>query len=58
MPRTGGVILAGPGSRERIDAIIAEDPFHLNGIADHEIVEFEPGTVAPGLEKLQDPARG
>ena len=58
VPRTGGVILAGPGDRERIEAIIAEDPFHLNGIADHEIVEFVPGTVAPGLEKLQDPARG
>ena len=58
VPRTGGVILAGPFGRERIEAIIAEDPFHLNGIADHEIVEFVPGTVAPGLEKLQDPARG
>jgi uncharacterized protein YciI len=58
VPRTGGVILAAPVSREQIDAIVAEDPFHLSDVADHEVVEFEPGKVAPGLEKLQDPARG
>ena len=29
-------------SREAVDAIIAEDPFHINGIADYQIVEFTP----------------
>jgi uncharacterized protein YciI len=58
VPRTGGVIPAGAVGRERLDAILAEDPYRLNGVADYQIVEFVPGTVAPGLEKLQDPARG
>lgn len=29
-------------SREAVNAIIAEDPFHINGIADYQIVEFTP----------------
>lgn len=29
-------------SSEAVNAIIAEDPFHINGIADYQIVEFTP----------------
>jgi GTP cyclohydrolase II len=29
-------------SRIAVDAIIAEDPFNINGIADYQIVEFTP----------------
>ena len=29
-------------NREAVVSIIAEDPFHLNGIADYRIVEFIP----------------
>lgn len=53
-PRVGGVILAAGAGRARIDAALSEDPFRLNGVADYEIVEFEPRTVAPGLEKLRN----
>ena len=45
-PRVGGVIMMKAESREAVDAIIAEDPFHINGIADYRIVEFSPTMVA------------
>lgn len=28
--------------RAAVDAIIAQDPFNINGIADYQIVEFTP----------------
>lgn len=40
-PRDGGIILAnGALSRERIDSIISEDPFHQHGLAEYRVVEF------------------
>ena len=39
-PRIGGVIMMKADNREAVNAIIAEDPFHVNGIADYQIVEF------------------
>lgn len=41
-PRIGGVIMMKADSREAVEAIIAEDPFHINGIADYQIVDFTP----------------
>lgn len=41
-PRIGGVIMMKADNREAVDAIIAEDPFHVNGIANYQIVEFTP----------------
>lgn len=41
-PRVGGMIMMKADNREAVDAIIAEDPFHVNGIADYQIVEFTP----------------
>lgn len=41
-PRVGGVIMMNANNREAVDTIIAEDPFHINGIADYQIVEFTP----------------
>ena len=29
-------------NRATVDAIIAKDPFNINGIADYQIVEFSP----------------
>ena len=29
-------------NREAVNTIIVEDPFHINGIADYQIVEFTP----------------
>lgn len=50
-PRVGGLIMMRTDSREAVDAIIAEDPFHINGIADYLVVEFTPTMfVTEGLK--------
>lgn len=41
-PRVGGVIMIKAGNRTGVEAIIAQDPFNINGIADYQIVEFTP----------------
>ena len=41
-PRVGGVIIMKADSRDAVNAIIAQDPFNINGIADYQIVEFTP----------------
>ncbi len=38
-PRTGGVILVNNVTKNELEKIIKEDPFHQNGIADYEITE-------------------
>lgn len=48
VPWTGGVILA-RGTREQVDAAVAADPFTRAGVAETEIVEFEPLWGATGL---------
>lgn len=45
-PRVGGVIMMKADSRAAVDAIIAKDPFHINDIADYQIVEFTPTMFA------------
>ncbi len=42
IPRIGVVIMIKANNREAVDAIISEDPFYINGIADYQIVEFTP----------------
>ncbi|WP_147822276.1 YciI family protein [Salidesulfovibrio onnuriiensis] len=49
-PRTGGVILCRAASAEEVRTIIAEDPFHREGVAEYEVIEFEPTKYAPGFE--------
>lgn len=41
-PRIGGVIMIKAADREAVNAIISQDPFNINGIADYQIVEFSP----------------
>ncbi len=52
IPRTGGVILAHRLSRAELDAVLAEDPFKRERLADYEVIEFRPSKFAPGLESL------
>ncbi len=44
-PRSGGVIMIKGIDREKVNAIISQDPFNINGIADYRIVEFSPTMV-------------
>lgn len=41
-PRVGGVIMIKANDRTAVEAIIAQDPFNINGIADYQIVNFTP----------------
>lgn len=41
-PRTGAVILAADGPRDEIEDAVAHDPFAVQGLAEHTIVEFHP----------------
>lgn len=55
VPRDGGIILASGIERDRLDAIIAEDPFAQQGLAHYEITEFKATRLAPGLN-LPEPS--
>ena len=41
-PRVGGVIMIKANDSTAVEAIIAQDPFNINGIADYQIVDFTP----------------
>lgn len=40
VPRDGGIILAIPINRTEVEAIIKQDPFYQNQLADYKITEF------------------
>src|SRR4051812_38017723 len=40
IPRDGGIILAVARNRQEVEAIVEEDPFHKNGLAEFRIIEF------------------
>lgn len=48
-PPQGGVILAKTDSKAQLQAILAEDPFHTEGVADYAIYEFTPTKFQPCL---------
>ena len=52
-PRSGGVIIANCASREEVDALICEDPFHREAIARYTITEFLPSMTADNLQHLK-----
>jgi uncharacterized protein YciI len=58
IPRDGGIILAVGESREQIDAIMKEDPFHERGLADIRIIQFRASQRADDIEKRITGDRG
>lgn len=54
-PRTGGVILARIASEDRLEAVIAADPFVRQGLATYEAIAFHP-TRGPFALPLSDAA--
>lgn len=50
IPRIGGAILARNLSREELDAVLAEDPFYREGVAQYQVVVFTPNKCAAGAE--------
>ncbi|CAD6531201.1 hypothetical protein LMG28727_02780 [Paraburkholderia kirstenboschensis] len=49
VPRDGGIILAVRIERDRLDAILATDPFAVQKLARYEVTEFKTTRLAPGL---------
>lgn len=49
-PRTGGVILCRAADRVSVEALTAEDPFRVQGVADYEIIEFTPTRFLDGFD--------
>ncbi|HLZ17566.1 MAG TPA: YciI family protein [Cyclobacteriaceae bacterium] len=52
VPRTGGIILALAKSKEELEQIISEDPFHIHGLAEFTVTEFLTSQHHPDLKKL------
>jgi uncharacterized protein YciI len=52
VPRIGGVILANVASREALDAVLEEDPFYREGVAQYQVIEFTPTKHAPAMAAL------
>ncbi|MTD54172.1 YciI family protein [Amycolatopsis pithecellobii] len=53
-PRTGGVIITRPMSRTRLNAILCMDPFFVQHLATHQVIEFSPTRTAPELRLLNE----
>ena len=51
-PREGGVILAKAASRQELEVVLAQDPFHIHGVANYQIVQFTPTMSAPVFNSL------
>jgi uncharacterized protein YciI len=51
IPRDGGIIIAAGRSRQEIEALIREDPFHEHGLAEFRIIEFRASQRAHDMPK-------
>ena len=52
IPREGGIILAVGESREKVEALVREDPFVSRGLADFRVIEFRPSQRAKSIDAL------
>jgi uncharacterized protein YciI len=51
IPRDGGIILALGESREKVEAIMREDPFCARGLAEFRVIEFRASQRADDVPK-------
>ncbi|MFA0567706.1 YciI family protein [Vibrio gallaecicus] len=51
-PRTGGVIISTISDRNKLNDVLAEDPFHREGLARYEVIEIVPTKASEKLEFL------
>jgi uncharacterized protein YciI len=50
IPRDGGIILAVATTRRQVEAIVAEDPFIVDGLAEARIIEFRASQRASDIQ--------
>lgn len=53
VPLQGGLLVAVGVTRDEVDAIIAADPYVVEGMADYDIREYDVVLATPGAEALQ-----
>jgi uncharacterized protein YciI len=51
IPRDGGIILALGKDKQELEAIVSEDPFYTNGLAEFRIIEFRASNRADDMPK-------
>ena len=51
IPRDGGIIIAVGASRDEIQTLIQQDPFHSHGLADFRIIEFRASQRADDINR-------
>ncbi len=51
IPRDGGIIICVGDSREQVEAIVKEDPFHVHGLAEFRVIEFRASQKADDIDK-------
>ena len=51
IPRDGGIILAVGKSREEIETILKEDPFHKHRLAEFRVIEFRASQRADDIQE-------
>ena len=56
IPRDGGIIVAVGRDRQEIEAIIAQDPFCKQGLADWRVIEFRASQRADDIQRRIDGA--
>ncbi len=52
VPRTGGIILARGSSKEALEALMKNDPFVSEGLAELDIIEFNTSQSHPDFKAL------
>lgn len=53
VPRTGGILVARAGhTKDELLTILKDDPFYIEGIADYEVIEFNPVKHHTALKDL------
>lgn len=52
VPRTGGIIVAQASSKEVLEEIIKEDPFHKHRLAEFTITEFLASQAHPEFKNM------
>ncbi len=58
VPRVGGVIIARPMPRGKLDALLATDPFAVRKLAKCQVVEFQATRTAPELARVNEAVMG
>ena len=51
VPRDGGIILALGESKAQIEALMSEDPFCKQGLAEFRVIEFRASQIADDIPK-------